>query len=358
MNNEVSSRTSARPPFVMEAQIRKRASKPVNTKDCRHANHKRCICSTKGVFSRIIHFPINWRYTEYCNDSNKTWIKCEGCYDKTTIKIDIDYSKTEHENILRRDATLLYILPENGRPIRFGRYGAYDFEIYSEAFTPDVSTDILYLANAINKSVNRLKHKTEELKVEKELTFSDTLVVGHSMFCENRGHFITPCIGIVPILTKDNIVSSFRVYLGHCHSCRSYIMFREDYDRMLSIGKPLCVVNNVEQPLLLGGDKRFRYRSQSILNAMGYNVQAKNDLTRDERLDIIEKAISQKLIDVHETIEFLRWLIRTRMPQKKYQKAIEKWTEDMEYIKENYPYDEHTKVKSITVRNRIKKEDK
>ena len=75
-------------------------------------------------------------------------------------------------------------------------------------------------------------------------------------------------------------------------------------------------------------------------------------------LRIIQKAISQKLIDVHETIEFLRWLIRTRMTQKKYQKAVEKWTEDMEYIKENYPYNEHTNVKSITVRNRIKKEDR
>ena len=57
---------------------------------------------------------------------------------------------------------------------------------------------------------------------------------------------------------------------------------------------------------------------------MGYTVNAIDDLSVEERQVILDKAIQKKLVTVHDTMDFLNWLITTRSPDKKQSKAIKK----------------------------------
>ena len=67
---------------------------------------------------------------------------------------------------------------------------------------------------------------------------------------------------------------------------------------------------------------------------MGYTVNANLDLEEEEREKILVRAIKQKLFSINDLISFLNWLIQTRKTQPKYESAVQKWTNDMEFIKE------------------------
>ena len=124
--------------------------------------------------------------------------------------------------------------------------------------------------------------------------------------------------------------------------------FKSDFERMVRIGKPLCAIYYIE-----GENKKcvpFQYKSQSVLNAMGYTVEAERDLSVDVRQKILREALDKKLFEIHDMLSYLNWLIKTREPQVKYRSAVEKWKEDMKFV-ESYKEEirEKIKVDSITV---------
>jgi hypothetical protein len=82
---------------------------------------------------------------------------------------------------------------------------------------------------------------------------------------------------------------------------------------------------------------------------MGYTVQAKSNLSREERRDILDTAIEKRFATPNEIVNFLTWLVVTRKPMKQYETAINKWSEDKKYIQKKYADDE-VGVKKITVR--------
>lgn len=113
---------------------------------------------------------------------------------------------------------------------------------------------------------------------------------------------------------------------------------------MIKKGKPLCAVYHEE---LLDEKKSctpFRYKSQSVLNAMGYSVGMENALSSNERQKILVEALQSDLFDIHDLLDFLNWLIRTRDTQTKYRNAVSKWREDAKFV-ENYDKSNRDKVK-------------
>ena len=79
---------------------------------------------------------------------------------------------------------------------------------------------------------------------------------------------------------------------------------------MVRIGKPLCAIYYIE-----GENKKcvpFQYKSQSVLNAMGYTVEAERDLSVDVRQKILREALDKKLFEIHDVLSYLNWLIKTR----------------------------------------------
>jgi hypothetical protein len=76
-----------------------------------------------------------------------------------------------------------------------------------------------------------------------------------------------------------------------------------------------------------------------------------DDLSATERQEILSKALQSKLIEIHNLLKFLNWLIRTRETQIKYRTAVSKWKEDVKFVEE-YEKDMRDEiiVDSITVK--------
>ena len=117
---------------------------------------------------------------------------------------------------------------------------------------------------------------------------------------------------------------------------------------MLEIGTPICSIE-YENRLEKQEESRFRYKSQSVLNAMGYTVNANSILESEERQKILTTAIDGGLIDLHDTINFLHWLVNTRKTRKSYSAAVKKWEKDLEFL-ENYK----SNTRNDVLVNRIK----
>lgn len=189
----------------------------------------------------------------------------------------------------------------------------------------------------VDKENGKFLPELKKISIE----YTDVIMATYSMICHN--HFIKPLRGIVQLLTKENIQIKYEIYVGYCSECDLYYCFKDDYLEMYKHGTPLCVVYNEETNENKNKISTFQYKSQSVLNAMGYSVGMEADLSSVERQDIIATALHNKLFEIHDLISFLNWLIQTRKTQSKYNNAVKRWKEDLEFVKQ-YEIENREKV--------------
>lgn len=241
--------------------------------------------------------------------------------------VEIKVNNTSNQN-----RVFLYIRCLNGLGIRFGNYeeNSEDKEQYISQ-KKRLQSLVELIEQSIIEEKNRLMN--ENLRT-RELKHTDLVEVVYSMTCHTEHHKLVPCRGIIPMLTTDNKQIKYEVYVGFCVSCNKYYMFHSDYEEMLKSGKPLCAVYNANKVGVGFNKVPFKYKSQSALNAMGYTVSVSGNLEKEERQDILKKALDSQIFEVSDLVNFLNWLIQTREPQLKYRAAVQKWMEDLMFVKE------------------------
>lgn len=253
----------------------------------------------------------------------------------------IGASKNEKEYI----SSELYVRNQEGRlGIRFRKK-------YEDKSVIEYDKRIISLINAIDLFIEKKERNDFLIDFEsRTIEFSDVIMSTYSLICHN--HFIIPLKGIVKLLTIDNEQIEYEIYVGYCAQCNLYYCFKDDYLEMIKHGTPLCVVYNEEKEKDIKHISTFNYKSQSILNAMGYTVGADADLSVNERQKILIKALHNKLIEINDLVSFLNWLIQTRKTQSKYSNAVNKWQEDLKFVKQ-YEIENRqiTNVDGIVVKN-------
>lgn len=202
--------------------------------------------------------------------------------------------------------------------------------------------------NSINNMKNLSKYR---IIPEKRIGFADVLVVNSSMYCKNEEHNIAPYRGIIEIITEDNRQEEYHIYVGYCIECGTYTVFKADYEEMLTKGRPLCAVYNAQDCVKDKEHTKFAYKSQSILALKGYTVQANSELSKSDRQNILKECIDSGIVQIHDVLQFLNWLVRSREPLPKYSNAISKWKDDIAFV-QNYKKEERetVKIKSLTVK--------
>lgn len=179
----------------------------------------------------------------------------------------------------------------------------------------------------------------------KHISHKDVIITSNTLTC--KSHSVTAYRGIVHILTPDFIEETYELYVSYCEDCRVYRAFSSDYEELLRHGKPLCKVFKSEKDYNSNKNSFYSYKSQSVLNTMGYTVKANSSLSMTERRNILIKAIHNKLLTVTEIIIFLNWLADTRRGRPGYETAVDKWTSDMLFLKELYKNRKSIKIDSI-----------
>lgn len=173
-----------------------------------------------------------------------------------------------------------------------------------------------------------------ESRPKKAIRKSDVLSVTYSFICSEKGHIVVPYCGIVSIITPDGEEIEEKVYLGYCRNCGVYYIFRRDYDLLCQKGELQCkVIEAITKKTLW--DATFNFNEKSVLSEMGYNVQASVNLSTEERHQILKRAIEDKKITENEIINLLELQINLHSGHERYSNAVEKWKEDVDFVKAN-----------------------
>lgn len=80
---------------------------------------------------------------------------------------------------------------------------------------------------------------------------------------------------------------------------------------------------------------------ESILRQYGYNVSQEEGLTEARRRKILALLVDNKVMTRNDIISYLDFFINQRKYQHKFEKAIDKWTRDKEFIA-NYKSGEYS----------------
>jgi len=171
-----------------------------------------------------------------------------------------------------------------------------------------------------------------ESRRKKLIRKTDVLSVTYSFVCSEKEHIVVPCCGLVSIITPDGDEIEEKVYLGYCRNCDVYYIFRRDYENLCEKGTLQCkIIDAITKKTL--SDASFNFNEKSVLSEMGYNVQASENLSSEERHQILKTAIESNQISVNEIVNLLELQINLHSGNERYANAVEKWKEDSSFVK-------------------------
>lgn len=214
-------------------------------------------------------------------------------------------------------------------------YGCkYDFRPWSEGFS-SCGKGISLDADECTKLIELI---SEELGIENNqygISFED-FVVRSNIFRCNNNHELESIQALISILKYNGEVSNEIVSAGFCKHCNCYFILEKDYLHLRNLGLPLCR-QITEKAYRENGDEIFNGEGlnlQSVLNQIGYNVNASEDLSSTQRQDILSFAVETGLYTPSGICSFLDWLIdkNSRVTNRDMSDAIHKWMEDRNYI--------------------------
>ena len=175
-------------------------------------------------------------------------------------------------------------------------------------------------------------------------------VVRRSTFkCRHDDHKLQNIDAIIKIIDRNGNISETRVSAGYCPNCNVYFIMESTYQNLKTRGTPICRVS--DEKAYLSNDTLFNgghLAQESILKQYGYSVSQEEGLTSARRQKILALLVDNKVLTRSEIISYLDFFINQRKHQFKYEKAIDKWESDREFISE-YKSGAYTRygVKSI-----------
>lgn len=166
------------------------------------------------------------------------------------------------------------------------------------------------------------------------ISFED-FVVRSNVFKCNKNHELETIQAMISVLNYDGEVVNEIVSAGYCKHCNCYFILERDYLNLRKIGLPLC--HQVTEKYYLENGIPFDgsgLNEQSMLNAIGYNVNAGEDLSGSQRQNILSFAVESGLYTVGGICSFLDWLIdkNAKVTNRDMSDAISKWMSDRKYI--------------------------
>lgn len=153
--------------------------------------------------------------------------------------------------------------------------------------------------------------------------------------CTNAKHKVIDVRCRIDVMNHNGDVYSCTVSGGYCKECDRYFILEEDYRKLKEKGILLCKV--VEQDFWVKQDKQMDYttlKPESVLNMMGYNVNILDNLTQQQRHNILKLVVDEGILSVAEIRSHLQWLIKGRSGTQRFANACLKWEADSEFIKQ------------------------
>ena len=202
-------------------------------------------------------------------------------------------------------------------------------------------------------------HKVEELIKKKEETIlpkADFFVRTNSGSCSNKDHKIIDFLAEVDVICSNGNIIKKAFPASYCENCKLYFMYDEQYKKIKKSGVPLCSIYEYSKYIKIKNTGKIELKPESLLHSFGYNVGASEALTTKQRRKILSFVIDNGVMNKHEIINFLSYLVDFKKNDKKQVNAITKWKIDIEYLQTtDIETNKKVEVNSIRVINIINK---
>lgn len=191
------------------------------------------------------------------------------------------------------------------------------------------------------------KEKTKKIKSEKksitQITAHDFVVRTSVFKCRNKKHNIQDIQAIIISIGRHGEVNKIRVPAGYCPECNVYFIMDNIYKKIKKTGIPVCraIDDKTYRKGVSSHPKGSPYDTlaqESVLKQFGYNVSQVDDLSIEQRQDILAAIVDYNVLKKSEIISYLEYFINNRKHQKnpdgslKFKAAISKWKEDRDFV--------------------------
>lgn len=237
-----------------------------------------------------------------------------------------------------------------------GEYKNDSFEIFidnSDQFFDD-EEDISFDRFEIYTKEFQLSFEEEQSEKIRELCYllktqsipvKNFLIRTTTMHCINQKHHLQRIKALVYIDTGKTIKQE-EIEAGFCVECNQYFITEIEYQKLCKKGRVCCRVVTLPEYQEISKVKDFNLAGVSLLRSYGYNVNAQNNLSDDERKRILSFIVENRIESVDRIIGFIEWLIR-RNSNTRLQAACIKWNKDLDYIRRYKPVEGIVRVDSI-----------
>lgn len=211
-----------------------------------------------------------------------------------------------------------------------------------ENFNKQIETARSKPAREKNTSTHLSMHKTDTLNSGTIHNHNQTIgvrdfVVRRTTFkCLHENHRLQNIDAKINLINEKGQIQHETVSAGYCPNCNIFFIMESTYQKLKVKGTPICRTSD-ERAYLSGATSEtgMRLAQESILMQYGYNVSQTEDLSALRRKKILALLVDNHILTRSDVISYLDFFISQRKHQSRFEKAIEKWEDDREFI-ENY----------------------
>lgn len=185
-----------------------------------------------------------------------------------------------------------------------------------------------------SSKTNSVGQKTKESNI-KTIQISDFVVRRNIFKCMHKEHSLVNVNAAIDLINKDGKIIHTTVSAGYCRECNTYFIMESTFQNLKKRGTPICRISD-EKAYLKGASSvnGMKLARESMLMQYGYNVSQLEGLTMTRRHKILAVLIDNNIMTKSEIISYLDFFINQRQSRHMFEKAIEKWNIDKEFVDE------------------------
>lgn len=170
---------------------------------------------------------------------------------------------------------------------------------------------------------------------DNSIRVKDFVVRRTTFKCMNHDHHLQNIDAQIDIIDKFGNIKHEIVSAGYCPNCNIFFIMESTYQKLKLKGTLVCRISD-EKTYLNGtaSENGMRLAQESILMQYGYNVSQTEDLSSARRKKILAVLVDNDILTKSEIISYLDFFINQRKYQSRFEKAIEKWESDKEFIED------------------------
>lgn len=182
------------------------------------------------------------------------------------------------------------------------------------------------------QKTNTPKEKKITEKVEITPTFtthSNTLYICKGLIaCHKKKHIVESSTGL--LWGKNDTV--IRLNTNYCPQCKKHFIAYDEYLHYRKLHGVLLGNFKITNGSFDSPD--YDMAEESPLHLCGYSVNQTENLTTNERHEILRYLIDSKILSKPDIISYLNFFIRRNGKRENMQEAVRRWNQDVEWVRD------------------------